>query len=152
MSIKINGLEEAYKMMDGLPLQMKAAALNSAHRKAMNEHIIKPARDARPDFKKAWRVSNSREDKLAVIGGARSGRNDNGVPFGVLLWEEYGTTERTRKSGASTGVFPKSPFFRSIVARGIKPMIRFLNDGYGDLIIKYLERQKKTLTRRASKL
>jgi hypothetical protein len=151
--IQINGLEEAMKMMDKLPLQMKGNALRSVHRKAMTEYFVKPARAEKPEFKKAWKVTNTRDDKTGVIGAPYRGTNAEGNWNSLLLWEEYGTASRQTKAGADRGIFQqKRPFVRNLVARNTKPMIRFLNSNYGDLIIKYLERQKKTLTRRAAKL
>ena len=135
------GLDAAYRMLDGLPLQMKANALNSAHRNVMNKYIIKPAKQYKPDYKKAWKISSSRSDKLAILGGARKGITDDGKFHQMLRWEEYGITERKHKDGTSTGTYAiKKPFFRSLVARSIKPMIKDLNANYGKLIGAYLKK------------
>ena len=151
--IKINGLEAVLKQMDGLPDQLKANALRSVHRKAMNEYFVKPARKVKPEFKKAWKVSNTRDDKTGVIGAPYRGVNSEGNFNSLLLWEEYGTAIRETKGGASRGKFNrKNPFIRSLADRSAKPMIRFLNKNYGNLVIDYLKRSKKTLGNRATKL
>jgi len=151
----INGLENALKMMNGLNAFDQADALFSANRTVLRKHVIKPAQTARPNFRLAFGVGADKEDRLGTLAGARVGGrktgktrvNDKGKTVNiktthkVLLWEEYGTSGRTTSKGANKGVFPKNPFFRSLVAQAIRPIIKELNSDYGKLVGRYLKRK-----------
>ena len=150
----INGLEDALKMMDALGVGAfeQADALFSANRTVLRKHVIKPAQTERPLFKTSFGIGKDDDDKLGILGGARVGGSVKSIDIGtrkkqkvtnkVLLWEEYGTDSRTTSRGKSTGVFPRNPFFRSIVAKAIRPIIKELNDDYGKLAMRYLKRKK----------
>ena len=147
----INGLENALKMMNGLNAFDQADALFSANKLVLRKHIVRPAQTERPLFKTAFGVGADKEDRLGTLAGARVGGSVKTMDIGtkkktkvtnkVLLWEEYGTSNRTTSKGANKGVFPKNPFFRSLVAQAIRPIIKELNSDYGKLVGRYLKRK-----------
>ena len=150
------GLEKALKMMEGIDAFAQADALFSVNRTMLRKHIVKPAQNERPLFRTAFGVGEDKEDKLGVLAGARVGgsvksmsidkdakgkRKRQKVTNKVLLWEEYGTESRTTDKGANRGTYPKNPFFRQIVASGIRPIIKELNENYAKLAERYLKRK-----------
>jgi hypothetical protein len=148
--VEISGLEAAMKMMDGLPLQMKGQALRSVHRKAMSEFYVKPAKAIKPEYKKIWKVTNTRDDKTGVI-GAPYRKDVRPDKWGIqILWEEFGTAQRKTDAGQNRGIFEQDkPFVRALYQRQYKKMIKYLNNKYGGLIIKYLKDSKGRLEKRA---
>ena len=153
VTVKMDGLKEMYKLLDGLPLKLKANALKSVHRKTANV-FIKKGMTTRHDADIAVSVSNERGDPTGVVAGFTT----DDFWFRFL---EYGTRRRQNLGrshrGAVTprkgnrGVMPMQEFFRPMVDRIHRPMIKYLTQNYRGLIHKFLERKIAAMKRAAKK-
>lgn len=147
-TMELGGLQEWYKMMDGMPLQMKAKALQSVNRKAANE-IIKKSVTTKHDADTATKVRNERGDPTGVLVGITT----DDFHFRFI---EYGTKMRKnlgRKKGrkGNRGVMPAEPFWGSMIDEQAPKVVAFANTNFGDLMGKYLGRAVKAVNRAANK-
>ena len=152
VTVKMDGLKDMYSLLGGLPLKLKANALKSVHRKTANV-FIKKGMTSKHDADIAVSVSNERGDPTGVIAGFTS-------DFFWFRFLEYGTKRRenlgrphrgrVKPRKGNRGIMPMQDFFRPMVDRIHRPMIKYLTQNYRALIHKFLER-KITAMKRAAK-
>ena len=142
-TLKLEGIKEAFEILDNLPDAVRSKFLQSANRTTVNKVMKKPLGG---DEKKVTRVSTERGHPNAVLFGIS---ND----FYWYRFLEYGTRQRTRrKGGGATGSMSAKPWFQRYVDSKIKETVRFTNENYSDLMEKWLKRRIKSTGKRIAKL
>lgn len=136
--IKLEGLKEMYKLMDGLPLQVKAKALQSIGKSVLRKTMQNSLEDK---YKKMTRIGNERSSKTGVLFGFISRYN-------FLNWFEYGTEERKRDSGAKTGVMKKKEFWRPHLNKNINTTIKTYFKEYNTLLGKFIKRNVRATNKK----
>lgn len=138
--LRIDGMKEAFQILDNLPDSLRSKFLQSSHRNTLNQVMKKPS-----PIEEDTRVRTERGHPNAML-------------FGITtdtFWYrfiEYGTTLRKRKSGGSTGTMPTAPFFQRYVDAKIKQVVRHSNENYSALMEKWLKRRIKSTGKAIAKL
>ena len=135
--LRLEGIQEAFAMLDGLPTHMKATTLRSVHRGIVNKTLKsnKPTVHGVDEFTK---VATDREDRTAILFGVLS----KAFWFRFL---EYGTKARKTKKGASRGTMTPQPFWRRFIAAQLPKVVRKGNDEYTALIAKFIKSKLRRL-------
>jgi hypothetical protein len=128
--VKLEGLNELYKLMDGIPNQVKAKALQSIGKSVLRKTMRN--------------TLESKHQKMTKIGNER--RSPTGVLFGFMSrynfmnWFEYGTDQRTRDSGGATGKMNPKPFWGKHLNRNINTTIKTYFKDYEKLLGRFIKR------------
>jgi HK97 gp10 family phage protein len=68
-----------------------------------------------------------------------------------LKFYEFGTKQRKRKSGASTGRMPAKPFIERTHRQEAPKIIRYIVNNYDKMVTKYLEGRARYMNRKLQK-
>lgn len=139
-ALRIDGMKEAFNILDNLPDSLRSKFLQSVHRTTLNKVMKKPS-----PIEEDTRVQAERGHPNAMLFGIPSSRF-------FYRFIEYGTTLRRRKKGGSTGTMPKEPFFQRYVDAKIKEVVRHSNENYSALMEKWLKRRIKSTGKAIAKL
>ena len=139
-SFKIDGMQEAFKILDNLPDSLRSKFLQASHRNTLNQVMKKPS-----PIEEDTKVTTERGHPNAMLFG---------IPANKFWYRfiEYGTSLRTRKKKGSTGKMNAEPFFQRYVDAKIKQVVRHSNENYSDLMEKWLKRRIKSTGKRIAKL
>ena len=139
-TLKIDGMKEAFEILDNLPDSLRSKFLQSVHRKTLNDVMRKPS-----PIEEDTKVTTERGHPNAMLFG---------IPNNKFWYRflEYGTRQRTRRKGGSTGSMSAKPFFQRYVDAKIKEVVRHSNENYSDLMEKWLKRRIKSTGKRIANL
>lgn len=159
--IRIEGLKDVYKALNGLPPNVKGAALRSVHRKAA---AITQGEMVRRAPVGSSRTSNTRREKKMgdlrdniKIGNDRE--NLSGVIVGVFnaFWARFierGTKQRTTqgrgkyRAGANRGKVTARPFIEPAIESTYQKTAKYINKNYMQIIKSYLQRKNKRISKK----
>ena len=142
-SFQLDGIKEAFEILDNLPDSLRSKFLQSVNRTTVNKVMKKPLAG---EHKEATKVRTERGHPNAVLFGITT-------DFFWYRFLEYGTTTRRRRSGGgSTGSMSAKPFFQRYVDSKIKAVLKETNQGYSTLMEKWLKRRIKSTGKQLGKL
>ena len=147
-TFEIEGLKELDKLLSELDTATQAKIYRSANRqgaKIILNEMRSNLPEAHKDDVKNLRIAADKYNKSAVLVGVHS----DGFK---LRWVEYGTVQRTTKSGANRGVFAPTPFLEKSLDNTANQVINFLRNEYANEINKAIEKTAKRVQKKNSKI
>ena len=135
--LRLDGIQAAFAMLDGLPAKMQANTLRSVHRNIVNK-TLKPYKPTLHGVDEFIKTTTDRQDPTAIQFGVES----KAFWFRFL---EYGTVSRKTKKGAGRGTMKPEPFWRRFTDGQVANVVRKGNDEYTSLIGKFIKSKLRRL-------
>ena len=119
--IQVQGIKEINDVLNAWPLELQHKALQAVHAEAAiplvnMAHLLAPVgkgENATGNLAASIGVEKPSVQRAGEVGQVIVGpRRKNGYKGFAAHLVEYGTKQRTRKNGGSTGVMPKHPFMK----------------------------------------
>lgn len=140
----IQGLDEVEKALASMPAALQADILRRINRDVLNR-IVRPRFKDLPWNRKKFRIVNVRREKTAVILGVDS-RNY------WLRFTDQGTEMRQNRKGHNRGTIAGLNLIKPRLEDSVDGVIKEVQDNYGELAAKHLNRKITQVNKRIMKL
>ena len=146
--VTILGLKELRSTLKDIEKQaLQKGALRSVMRAAAKETVLPALREQAPgNTAKAFKIKSSKGLKGGV--GVDVGPTTDKF---YLKFYEFGTKQRKRKSGGSTGKQEARPFIERTHKQEAPKIIQYIVENYQDMVNKYLQGRANYINKKLQK-
>jgi hypothetical protein len=136
--IEIKGLDQIYKVLEGIPAEIGGEAFKKVAREIGNKEVV-------PSVKKELHYSAKTEEKIKTDNGEKNELSVYVSPVYkafFLRFLEFGTQERKTNKRFKRGKVTAAHNLESAYSQSIEPVQKYIQDNLSDRLILFVNRLK----------